>query len=191
MNFARYSLNLLFINKNDMKKLNDWMFAIILTSGIAMMISSCSGNNTKEEKTATEPTADTVAVTQPRDTFPSDRWMMENKKKEGVIESEGIQYRIIKEGTGRIPNKRMRVKMNFELRLTNGKVVESHKGKDVMELPISRLIPGLQNALKQMPEGSIWEVYVPWDLGYGAEGSKNIPPHSALIFNVHLIEIVM
>ena len=97
---------------------------------------------------------------------------------------------MLEEGKGAKPNKRKRVKMNFELRLTNGKVVESHWGKDVVELPLSNVIPGLQNAMTLMPEGSTWEIYVPWQLGYGEEGSKNIPPHSALIFKVKLIEII-
>ncbi len=173
-----------------MKKNIYWMIAAILTSGTIMMSTSCGGNNEKKAQAEAEATVDTVAVEVKRDTFPADKWMEENKQKEGVVEKDGIQYRILKEGTGKIPNKRMRVRMNFDLRLTNGKVVESHQGKDVMELPISRLIPGLQNALRLMPEGSTWEVYVPWDLGYGEEGAKNVPPHSALIFKVHLIEIV-
>ena len=166
------------------------MLAAILTCGTTIMCTSCGGNTEKKIQAEAEATADTVAVEVKRDTFPADKWMEENKQKEGVVEKDGIQYRIIKEGTGKIPNKRMRVRMNFDLRLTNGKVVESHQGKDVMELAISNVIPGLQNALRLMPEGSIWEVYVPWDLGYGEEGSKNIPPHSALIFKIHLIEIV-
>ena len=141
-----------------------------------------------EEQPAPEEPKDTVVVV--RDTFPADRWMEENKQKEGVVEANGIQYKVLEEGKGAKPNKRKRVKMNFELRLTNGKVVESHWGKDVVELPLSNVIPGLQNAMTLMPEGSTWEIYVPWQLGYGEEGSKNIPPHSALIFKVKLIEII-
>ena len=172
------------------KKRMIYLFAVMLTCGTTVVMTSCGGGSAQPEKTTEEVVADTLAEPVKRDTFPADRWMEENKQKEGVIEKDSIQYRVIQEGTGKIPNRRMRVKMNFDLRLTNGKVVESHQGKDVMELPISRLIPGLQNALRLMPEGSTWEIYVPWQLGYGEEGSKNIPPHSALIFKVHLIEIV-
>ena len=164
---------------------------MLMMAALAVVaLASCGGGSPKEVKTEAPATADTAAVVVVRDTFPADKWMEENKQKEGVIESDGIQYKVIQEGTGKKPNKRMRVKMNFELRLTNGKVVESHMGKDVMELPVSKVIPGLQNALRQMPEGSTWEIYIPWQLGYGAEGSKNIPPHSALIFKVKLIEVV-
>ena len=114
-----------------------------------------------------------------------------NAKRQGVVVTKsGLQYEVLQEGKGSKPNKRKRVKMNFELRLTNGKVVESHWGKDVMELPVANVIPGLQNALTLMPEGSTWEIYIPWQLGYGAEGSKNIPPYSALIFKVKLLEVV-
>lgn len=162
---------------------------LLLTAAAMLTIISCGDNKPKEAPEP--PTEDSVAVVaEVRDTFPADKWMEENKQKEGVIESNGIQYKVLQEGTGEKPNKRKRVKINFEVRLTNGKVVESHMGKDVMELPVANVIPGLQNALTQMPEGSTWEIYIPWQLGYGAEGSKNIPPHSALIFKVKLIEVV-
>lgn len=169
-----------------MKKLFYFAAAVCL-----MAFAACGGNNkpaAPEPTPAPEEPKDTVVVV--RDTFPADRWMEENKQKEGVVEANGIQYKVLEEGKGAKPNKRKRVKMNFELRLTNGKVVESHWGKDVVELPLSNVIPGLQNAMTLMPEGSTWEIYVPWQLGYGEEGSKNIPPHSALIFKVKLIEII-
>jgi len=150
---------------------------------------SCGGEPKKAPQTpAPEEVKDTVVEV--KDTFPADRWMEENKQKEGVLEANGIQYKVIKEGTGAKPNKRNRVKMNFELRLPSGKVIESHWGKDVVEIPLIKVIPGMQNGVTQMPEGSTWEIYVPWQLGYGAEGTKEIPPHSALIFKVKLIEVI-
>ena len=82
------------------------------------------------------------------------------------------------------------MKTNVDLRLANGKLVESHQGKDIAEVGVTNVIPGLQNALTMMPEGSLWEIYVPWQLAYGEEGSKGIPPHSALIFKVKLLEVV-
>ena len=170
-----------------MKNIKKTVWMVI--TGIAAL-ASCGGN-APQEKTAETPAADTVAVVQVRDSFPDDKWMIENKQKEGVTEIDGIQYRVITEGTGKQPNRRSRVKLNFDTRLTNGKVVESHWGKDVMELPVSKVIPGLQNALRLMPVGSTWEIYIPWDLAYGEEGAKNIPPHSALIFKVKLLDIVM
>jgi len=167
--------------------MNKWCIFTLAVTMTALI--ACSDNKKKE--TAAEPQPkEEVAEPVPRDTFPADRWMEENKTKEGVMEANGIQYKVITEGKGPKPNKRKRVKMNFELRLTNGKLVESHWGSDVMELAIANVMPGLQNALTMMNEGSTWEVYVPWQLGYGAEGSKGIPPHSALIFKVKLIEVV-
>ena len=166
-------------------KNSKWLLACGLIA--SMSLASCGGGSKPEVEKTPEPV---VEQTVPRDTFPDDLWMQENKQKEGVVESNGIQYKILKEGTGAKPNKRKRVKINFEVRLTNGKLVESHMGKDVMELLVGNVIPGLQNALTQMPEGSLWEIYIPWDLAYGEEGSKNIPPHSALIFKVKMIEVV-
>jgi FKBP-type peptidyl-prolyl cis-trans isomerase FklB len=155
-----------------------------------LALAACGGGNKQPVKApATEEVKDTV-VAEVRDTFPADRWMEENKQKEGVKEANGIQYKVIQEGDGDKPSKRNRVKMNFELRLTNGKLIESHWGKDVVELPLTKVIPGLQNAVTQMPKGSTWEIYVPWQLGYGEEGSKGIPPHSALIFKVKLIDVI-
>ena len=86
-----------------MKKNIYWMIAAILTSGTIMMSTSCGGNNEKKAQAEAEATVDTVAVEVKRDTFPADKWMEENKQKEGVVEKDGIQYRILKEGTGKIP----------------------------------------------------------------------------------------
>lgn len=152
-------------------------------------LASCGGGSEKKE--APEPTEQVKdSLEAPRDTFPDDKWMMENKQKEGVVEANGIQYKVLQEGKGDKPNLRKRVKMNFDLRLTNGKLVESHQGRDIAEVGVTNVIPGLQNALTMMPEGSLWEIYVPWQLAYGEEGSKGIPPHSALIFKVKLLEVV-
>ena len=166
-------------------KSNKWLLACGVIASLSL--ASCGGGPKPEVEKTEEPAVEQAV---PRDTFPDDLWMQANKEKEGVVESNGIQYKILKEGTGAKPNKRKRVKINFEVRLTNGKLVESHMGKDVMELFVGNVIPGLQNALTQMPEGSLWEIYIPWNLAYGEEGSKNIPPHSALIFKVKMIEVV-
>ena len=159
---------------------------IVVFSGL-LALASCGGGAQKKAEVETPPVEEVKPEV--RDTFPSDKWMEENKQKEGVVEADGIQYKVLQEGTGVKPNRRKRVKINFELRTYEGKLVESHMGKDVVDLFVSNLIPGLQNALVMMPEGSTWEVYVPWRLGYGEEGAKNIPPHSALIFKIKLIEV--
>ncbi|MBO4821030.1 MAG: FKBP-type peptidyl-prolyl cis-trans isomerase [Prevotella sp.] len=159
---------------------------IVVFSGL-LALASCGGGAQKKAEVETPPVEEVKPEV--RDTFPSDKWMEENKQKEGVVEADGIQYKVLQEGTGVKPNRRKRVKINFELRTYEGKLVESHMGKDVVDLFVSNLIPGMQNALVMMPEGSTWEVYVPWRLGYGEEGAKNIPPHSALIFKIKLIEV--
>lgn len=176
----------LFINiVNRMKNI-----ALFFAFSGFLALASCGSDGKDNTKAGAEVPKVEEAVEEVRDTFPADKWMLENKQKEGVVESDGIQYKVLKEGNGDKPNRRKRVKMNFELRLTDGKLVESHMGKDVVELPVANVIPGLQNALVQMPEGSTWEIYVPWQLAYGEEGSKGIPPHSALVFKVKLIEVV-
>ena len=160
---------------------------LVVFSGL-LALASCGDGGQKKAEVENPPVEEVKPEV--RDTFPSDKWMEENKQKEGVVEADGIQYKVLQEGTGAKPNRRKRVKMNFELRTNEGKLVESHMGKDVVEVAVQNLIPGMQNALVMMPEGSTWEVYVPWRLGYGEEGAKNIPPHSALIFKIKLIEVV-
>lgn len=159
---------------------------LFVFSGL-LAFASCGDGGQKKAEVETPPVEEVTPEV--RDTFPSDKWMAENKLKEGVMEADGIQYKVLQEGTGNKPNRRKRVKINFELRTYEGKLVESHMGKDVVEVFVSNLIPGMQNALVMMPEGSTWEIYVPWRLGYGEEGAKNIPPHSALIFKLKLVEI--
>lgn len=84
------------------KKRMIYLFAVMLTCGTTVVMTSCGGGSAQPEKTAKEVVADTLAEPVKRDTFPADRWMEENKQKEGVIEKDSIQYRVIQEGTGKI-----------------------------------------------------------------------------------------
>ena len=162
---------------------------LFVFSGL-LALASCGGESGQKEAEVEAAPVEEVTP-EVRDTFPSDKWMEENKLKDGVVEADGIQYKVIQEGTGEKPHKRSRVKVNFELRTSEGKLIESHMGKDEVELAVHNLIPGMQNALVMMQEGSTWEVYIPWRLGYGEEAQNGIPPHSALIFKVKLIKITL
>lgn len=117
------------------------------------------------------------------------------KKTAGVKELKGgTLYKVIKEGNGPIPADTSRIHVSYEGRLIDGKVFDSsyknNDGKPV-EVNVNQMIPGWIQALTHMPAGSIWEIYVPQDQGYGLRDVGNlIKPFSALVFKIELVDIV-
>ncbi len=122
----------------------------------------------------------------------NEKFMKENAKKPGIKTLPGgVQYKVIKVGTGPIPTDTTMVKLNYEGKLIDGKVFDSsfEKGQPVTIVP-RQFIPGFADALTRMPVGSVWEIYIPQEKGYGARGVDIIKPYSTLIFKVELLEIV-
>ena len=118
-------------------------------------------------------------------------FLAENKKKEGVITlPDGLQYKIYKEGTGRKPASNDVVTTHYRGTLVNGKEFDSsyRKGGPV-SFPVNRVIKGWQEALELMPVGSKWRLFIPSNLAYSEQGYGNIPPNSALIFDLELLGI--
>lgn len=115
----------------------------------------------------------------------------ENALKEGIIRTDsGIQYRIIKEGTGSVPSDKSTVIVNYRGKLIDGTEFDSsYSRKEPSEFDVDKVIKGWTEVLTMMPAGSIWEVFIPSSLAYGADGSGIIPPYSPLIFEIELIEI--
>ena len=71
-----------------------------------------------------------------------------------------------------------------------GQVFDSNEGREPIELPLNRVIPGWTEALQLMPEGSKYRLFIPYQLAYGERGAgENISPYSALIFEVELVKI--
>ena len=121
-----------------------------------------------------------------------EQFLAENAKKEGVKTLPcGVQYKVIKEGNGAMPADTSTVVVNYEGRLVDGTVFDASNrhGDQPAEFMVGRVIKGWQEALKAMPAGSEWEIYIPQELGYGANQSGQIPPFSALIFKVELVEV--
>lgn len=119
-------------------------------------------------------------------------FLAENKKKEGVVTlPSGLQYKIIKAGTGPKPKKENTVKCHYRGTLIDGKEFDSsYKRGEPTELPVGQFIPGWTEALQLMPVGSKWELYVPGNLAYGDRGAgADIGPGAMLIFEVELIAI--
>lgn len=115
-----------------------------------------------------------------------------NKNKSGVVTlPSGLQYEIIKAGTGPKPTAEDQVKCHYHGTTIDGKVFDSSIGKDPVVFPVNRVIPGWTEALQLMPVGSKWKLYIPGALAYGERGAgQDIKPNSTLIFEVELLEIV-
>ncbi len=114
-----------------------------------------------------------------------------NAKKDSVKTlPSGVQYKILKKGNGAIPTATSTVKVNYEGRLVDGTVFDSsYKRNKPTSFGCNQVIKGWTDALTHMPVGSTWEIYIPQELGYGAREAGKIPPLSALIFKVELLEI--
>jgi len=115
-----------------------------------------------------------------------------NAKKEGVKTLEsGVQYKVIKEGTGIVPTDTSLVKVHYEGRLLNDSVFDSsYKRGQPTEFRCNQVIKGWTEALVHMPAGSTWEVYIPQELAYGErQQGALIKPFSMLIFKIELIEV--
>ena len=119
-------------------------------------------------------------------------FLAENAKREEVIVlPSGLQYEVINEGTGELPVDGDQVKVHYHGTLLNGTVFDSSvdRGEPIV-LGVNQVIPGWTEALKLMPVGSKWKLYIPYDLAYGAQGSgADIKPFSSLIFDVEVISI--
>ncbi|PNK60577.1 FKBP-type peptidyl-prolyl cis-trans isomerase [Psychrobacter sp. FDAARGOS_221] len=120
-----------------------------------------------------------------------DKFLAENAKKEGVKTTEsGLQYKVIKAGTGKSPTEKDMVKLNYEGKLLDGTVFDSSYDRDEpVVFPVGGLITGFTEGLQLMKEGGEYELYIPADLAYGEIGNEGIAPNSTLIFKVEMIEV--
>ena len=119
-----------------------------------------------------------------------EKFLAENAKKEGVKTlPSGVQYKVLKEGKGTIPADTSMVKVHYEGRTLDGNVFDSsYKRNEPTKLRSNQVIKGWTDALVNMPEGSVWEVYIPQELAYGERETRDIKPFSMLIFKIELIE---
>ena len=120
----------------------------------------------------------------------SEAFLLENGKKDGVVTTEsGLQYKVVVEGEGEKPTIDSTVQVHYEGRLLNEDVFDSSIGRGTpVEFGLTQVIPGWTEALQLMSEGATWELYIPSELPYGPNGSRNIGPNEALIFQVQLLQ---
>ena len=120
-----------------------------------------------------------------------EKFLAENKTKEGVkTTASGLQYKVITEGKGEIPNDTCKVKVNYRGKLIDGTEFEStYTRNEPFVTNVGGVIKGWTEALKMMPVGSKWELYIPQELAYGSREAGTIKPFSTLIFEVELLSI--
>jgi len=121
-----------------------------------------------------------------------DDFLAGNAGEPGVeVTESGLQFVIVSEGDGEMPGPFDTVRVHYEGRLLDGTVFDSsiERGEPA-EFPLNAVIAGWTEGLQLMPVGSTFRFYIPSALGYGAHGMGPIPPHSTLVFEVELLEII-
>jgi FKBP-type peptidyl-prolyl cis-trans isomerase FkpA len=122
----------------------------------------------------------------------NEEFLVTNATKPGVtVTPSGLQYRVIKAGTGKKPESaKATVKVHYTGKLIDGTTFDSSVGGSPIEFPLNRVISGWTEGLQLMHEGEKGELVIPQQLGYGAQGSPGaIPPYQTLIFEVELLSV--
>ena len=119
-------------------------------------------------------------------------FLAKNATAEGVkVTESGLQYKVIKEGTGAIPTANDTVRVHYTGTLIDGEKFDSSRDRgEPAEFPVTGVIKGWTEALQLMKEGSQWQLFIPANLAYGERGTGPIPANATLIFDVELLEIV-
>jgi FKBP-type peptidyl-prolyl cis-trans isomerase FklB len=119
----------------------------------------------------------------------ADKFFAENKTREGIVTlTSGVQYRILKSGTGPLAREADVVAINYRGTLLDGKEFDATEPDHPASLKVAALIAGWKEALKLMPVGSHWQVFIPPALGYGERGiGADIGPNEALVFDIELL----
>ena len=122
-----------------------------------------------------------------------EEYLAENARKDGVtVLPSGLQYMVLREGSGRRPKATDTVRCHYEGFLTDGTLFDSSLRRgEPAEFGLQQVIAGWTEGLQLMQEGAKYRFFIPYKLGYGEAGAgRSIPPYSALIFDVELIKVV-
>ncbi|WP_213875371.1 FKBP-type peptidyl-prolyl cis-trans isomerase [Pseudomonas sp. dw_358] len=119
-------------------------------------------------------------------------FLAENGQRDGITTlASGLQYQVLTAGDGAQPSRDDTVRTHYHGTLIDGTVFDSSYDRgEPAEFPVSGVIAGWTEALQLMNAGSKWRLYVPSELAYGAQGVGSIPPHSVLVFDVELLEVL-
>ena len=122
-----------------------------------------------------------------------ERFLAENAKRpEVTVTPSGLQYEVVKQGTGRKPKASDTVRCHYEGTLIDGTVFDSSYRRGVpADFGLRQVISGWTEGVQLMNEGSIFKFYIPYNLAYGEHGAgADIPPYAALIFKVELVKVL-
>lgn len=123
----------------------------------------------------------------------NEQWLKDNASKPGVVTlPSGLQYKVLKTGTGAKPTKDQTVEVIYEGKTIDGNVFDAtsrHNGQKTDKFRCDQVIKGWTEALTSMNVGSKWEIYIPQELAYGERQAGQIKPYSTLIFTVELVGI--
>ena len=157
------------------------MKPLLIAVGLSLGLAACAPGGASKAQSA--PSASANAG-----------FLATNAKAPGVITlPSGLQYKIVHSGPadGAHPGPADEVKVNYEGKLVNGTVFDSSfKRGEPADLPLQGLIPGWVEALQLMRPGDEWMLYVPPNLGYGADSPPPIPPNSVLVFRIQLLGVL-
>lgn len=119
-------------------------------------------------------------------------FLAENAKRDGITTlASGLQYEVLNAGSGAKPSREDTVRTHYHGTLIDGTVFDSSYDRgQPAEFPVGGVIAGWTEALQLMNAGSKWRLYVPSELAYGAQGVGSIPPHSVLVFDVELLDVL-
>jgi FKBP-type peptidyl-prolyl cis-trans isomerase len=170
-----------------MKKILAIAMVALLMTGMA----SCGGNNTSETTNTEEATPEYGQQIKDNKTIGRE-FLEENAKNDSVTQTQsGLQYMVLKEGTGAKPGPTDEVTVHYTGRLLDGTVFDSSVERgEPATFPLDKVIPGWTEGLQLMSEGSKYRLFIPSELAYGSKGSGDkILPNSTLIFDVELIKV--
>ena len=119
-------------------------------------------------------------------------FLAENAKRDGITTlASGLQFEVLTAGDGAKPTREDQVRTHYHGTLIDGTVFDSsYERGQPAEFPVGGVIAGWTEALQLMNAGSKWRLYVPSELAYGAQGVGSIPPHSVLVFDVELLDVL-
>ena len=164
--------------------------AAVCVAGLAL-----AGCNQQQASNEPAKTAETATPAPPAaDTSPesNQKFLADNAKRPGVkVTADGLQYRVIKAGTGKSPTAPTdNVTVTYKGSLIDGKVFDQTPPGMTIDFQAGGLIPGWVEALQMMKEGDEWELVIPYNLAYGEEGHPpEIPAKQTLVFQMALLKV--
>lgn len=117
--------------------------------------------------------------------MPPEQFLAANAKRNGVKTTpSGLEYQVIQPGSGPTPTANDIAQIDYRGTLTNGTQFDASKPGQPVALPVGQVVPGFSEALRLMPKGAKYRVWIPPQLGYGEQGAGPIPPNSVLVFDI-------